>query len=99
MAGKKNLYFAINNVIRLEEARVRPEDIQNTDRDMLLFVEMWKKLESVDVSIYNFRKRLIELQDVDVFNDAVNKIFKFHGKKSDCMEWLSVSNSDTAVCF
>lgn len=78
---KKNLYFAINNAIRLEEARVRPEDIQNTDRDMLLFVEMWKKLESVDVSIYNFRKRLIELQDVDVFNDAVNKIFKFHGKK------------------
>lgn len=78
---KKNLYFAINNVIRLEEARVRPEDIQNTDRDMLLFVEMWKKLESADASIYNFRRRLIELQDVDVFNDAVNKIFKFHGKK------------------
>ena len=78
---KKNLYFAINNVIRLEEARVHPEDIQNTDRDMLLFVEMWKKLESADASIYNFRRRLIELQDVDVFHDAVNKIFKFHGKK------------------
>lgn len=78
---KKNLYFAINNVIRLEEARVRPEDIQNTDRDMILFVEMWKRLENADDSIRNFRNRLVELQDVDVFHDAVSKIFKFHGKK------------------
>ena len=78
---KKNLYFAINNIIRLEEARVRPEDILITDRDMRMFVEMWKKLENADASIHNFRKQLIELQNVDVFNDAVNKIFKFHGKK------------------
>ena len=78
---KKNLYFAINNVIRLEEARVRPEDILNTDRDMLLFVEMWKRLESTDDSIHNFRNRMVELQDPEVFNDAVNKIFRFHGKK------------------
>ena len=78
---KKNLYFAINNVIRLEEARVRPEDVRDTDRDMLLFVEMWKLLERADDSIHVFRNRLVELQKADVFNDAVNKIFKFHGKK------------------
>ena len=78
---KKNLYFAINNVIRLEEARVRPEDIQDPSRDIRLFVEMWKKLENADDSIHNFRNRLVELQDADVFSDAVNKIFKFHGRK------------------
>ena len=40
---KKNLFLAISNIIRLEEAGVRPEDMPDTDRDMLLFVEMWKK--------------------------------------------------------
>ena len=78
---KKNLYFSINNVIRLEEARVRPEDIQNTDRNIILFVEMWKLLEHADDSICNFRNRLTELEDSDSFDNAVNKIFRFHGKK------------------
>ena len=53
---KKNLYSAIRNIIRLEEARVRPYDIIEEDRDMLLFVEMWKKLEASDDSINELTK-------------------------------------------
>lgn len=78
---KKNLFLAISNIIRLEESGVRPEDMPDTDRDMLLFVEMWKKLENADDSICNFRNRLLELQDAETFHETVNHIFKFHGKK------------------
>lgn len=78
---KKNLYSAVSNIIRLEEAGATPEDIRDTDRDMVLFVEMWKCLESIDDSIRNFRNRRKELQSPGVFEAEVNKIFRFHGKK------------------
>ena len=79
---KKNLYFAINNVIRLEEARVRPEDIQDPSRDVRLFVEMWKKLENADDSIHNFRNRLVELQDADIKINPLGEIFETGEKTS-----------------
>lgn len=79
---KKNLYFAINNVIRLEEARVRPEDIQDLSRDIRLFVEMWKKLENADDSIHNFRNRLVELQDADIKINPLGEIFETGEKTS-----------------
>ena len=78
---KKNLYFAINNIIRLEEAKVHPEDIKDNDRDILLFIEMWKKLEEANDSIKDFRQRLVDLQDPAKFDRDVNNIFKFRGNK------------------
>ena len=78
---KKNLYSAISNIIRLEEANIRPDDIRDDDRDILLFVQMWKKLESVDDSIRNFRERKDALKDSSFFETEVEKIFRFHGKK------------------
>ena len=78
---KKNLYFAISNIIRLEEAKVHPEDIKDNDRDILLFIEMWKKLEEADDSIKDFRQRLVDLQDPAKFDQDVNNIFKFRGNK------------------
>lgn len=78
---KKNLYAAINNIIRLEEAKVHPEDIKEQDRDILLFLEMWKRLEEADDTIVNFRQRLKDLTDPAKFDQEVNRVFKFHGSK------------------
>lgn len=78
---KKNLYAAINNIIRLEESKVHPEDIKEQDRDILLFIEMWRKLETADDSISNFRQRLEDLTNPAKFDQEVNRIFRFHGSK------------------
>ena len=82
---KKNISFAVNNMIRLEEAGVHPCDIKERDRDILLFLDMWRCLEEADDHIKNFRKRLIQLQDPEVFSEEVGKIFRFHGRKQ--MVW------------
>ena len=78
---KKNLYAAIQNIIRLEEARVRPENMEASDRDLSLFLAMWKYLEQLDGSIVDFRKRLHELEQTDNFEREVNHVFRFHGNK------------------
>ncbi|WP_026508369.1 hypothetical protein [Butyrivibrio sp. MC2013] len=77
---KKNIYSAINNIIRLEEARVRPEDIRDDDRDIILFVEMWKELERADNNILDFRNQMKEYENSDVFKEEVEKVFRFRGK-------------------
>lgn len=78
---KKNLYAAINNIIHLEESKIRPEDLHETDRDMLLFIEMWHQLEKEDGSIAAFRKRREDLQNLAYFDQEVGRIFRFHGSK------------------
>lgn len=78
---KKNLSSAIHNIIRLEEARIRPEYLDASDRDLLLFLEMWKNVIREDPTIIDFRTRLAELRNRENFDRAVNTIFKFHGRK------------------
>lgn len=82
---KKNLYFAVANIIHLEEAQVRPEDLGESDRDSRLFQEMWRYLEQTDEGIANFRKRLEELKNPENFSQEVNRIFRFHGGRA--MVW------------
>lgn len=79
---KKNLYAAIQNMIRLEEARVRPEDMEASDRDLSLFLEMWKYLEQLDGSIAAFRNRLRELEQPGNFEREAERAFRFHGNKT-----------------
>ena len=79
---KKNLYAAIQNIIRLEEARVRPEDMKASDRDLSLFLEMWKYLEQLDGSIAAFRNRLRELEQPGNFEREAERAFRFHGNKT-----------------
>ena len=80
---KKNLYSAINNIIRLEEAGANPEDISKNDRDIRLFVEMWRHLRKEDGTIEAFHRRREELKDISVFEKAVAETgFRFHGKKA-----------------
>lgn len=78
---KKNMYSAINNIIRLEEAGIHPEDIRESDRDILLFTEMWRLLEKRNDSITEFRKRRSALLNPATFDQEVNRIFRFHGMK------------------
>lgn len=78
---KKNLYSAVSNILRLEESMVRPEDIQDTDRDIILFVEMWKHLEKKDKAISQFRLRMQDLKKPEVFEQAIKAILKFRGGK------------------
>jgi hypothetical protein len=78
---KKNLYFAIHQILRLEEANVRPEDIKEPDRDLRLFLEMWRKLEQADDRMFQFRRRMAELREPAAFEAVVNQIFRFHGRK------------------
>ncbi|MEE0255477.1 MAG: hypothetical protein U0I76_11345 [Lachnospiraceae bacterium] len=82
---KKNLFAAIQNIIRLEEAKVHPEDVKASDRDISLFLELWKYLEQLDNSIVDFRNRMQELEEQEVFERDVNRIFHFHGNKA--MVW------------
>lgn len=82
---KKNLFAAIQNIIRLEEAKVHPEDVKESDRDISLFLEMWRYLEQLDTSIVDFRNRMQELEKEDIFDQDVNRIFRFHGNKA--MVW------------
>ena len=80
---KKNLYSAINNIIRLEEARANPEDISENDRDIRLFVEMWNHLKETDGTIEAFHRRREELKDTRKFEEAVSTTgFRFHGRKA-----------------
>lgn len=79
---KKNLYAAIQNIIRLEESRVRPEDMKASDRDLSLFLEMWKYLEQLDGSIAAFRNRLRELEQPGKFEREAERAFRFHGNKA-----------------
>lgn len=77
---KKNLYSAINNIIRLEEAKANPEDIKENDRDIRLFVEMWNYLKKTDRTIEAFHQRREELKNKERFDEAVAATgFKFHG--------------------
>ena len=78
---KKNLYAVISNIIKLEEANVHPRDIVDTDRDMMLFIEMWELLEIKDDSIKNFRTKREKLKNTEYFDEEVSRIFKFHGSK------------------
>lgn len=78
---KKNLVSAIHNMIRLEEAGVRPEDIHETDRDMLLFVRMWKQLETDEPGIRTFRANVEQYKDPEVFEQKISRVFQFHGEK------------------
>ena len=72
---KKNLNVAITNIIKLEEAFVKPEDIIEDDKDIKLFKEMWEYLKYNDDSILNFRKRREKLKNPDVFSSIAEETF------------------------
>ena len=83
---KKNIFQAIQNIIRLVEAGIYLEDFKKTvgieDKSLKLFIEMWKKIEAEDRSINSFRERVKRLHDVSEFDREISNIFKFiAGKK------------------
>ncbi|SEG29365.1 hypothetical protein SAMN04487934_11415 [Eubacterium ruminantium] len=68
---KKNINVAINNIIKLEEAQVKPADIVDDDRDIRIFKEMWNTLIESDNTISDFRKKLTTYRDPENFTKAV----------------------------
>ena len=83
---KKNIFQAIQNIIRLVEAGIYLEDFKKTigieDKSLKLFIEMWEKIEAEDRSINSFRERVKRLHDVSEFDREISNIFKFiAGKK------------------
>lgn len=88
---KKNIYPAVSNIITLEEAGARPEDITADDKDIRLFVNMWKLLEKEDLksdinnpsyeTIKAFRQRINELKNTNCFENNISKRFNFNSGK------------------
>ncbi|MBQ7864186.1 MAG: hypothetical protein IJ353_06965 [Lachnospiraceae bacterium] len=89
---KKNIGAAVSNIIRLEEAGVTPQDFAKIiilqDRDIQLFLEFWKMLESGTENMREFRKVRKEYRNPEQFNKALNHEIegispnlKFRGQK------------------
>lgn len=89
---KKNIGSAVNNIIRLEEAGVIPEDFARIvvphDRDLNLFLEFWKLLDRTTENMKVFRKVRKDYQNPSYFIKAlnheiegVNINLKFRGQK------------------
>lgn len=89
---KKNIGFAVNNIIKFEESGILPEDfakiIIEQDRDLKLFLEFWKLLESGTENMQMFRKARSNYKNpaffVKALNheiEAVNINLKFRGQK------------------
>lgn len=89
---KKNIGSAVNNIIRLEEAGIVPEDFEKViipqDRDLNLFLEVWKLLDYTTENMKSFRKARKDYQNplhfVKALNhelEDVNINLKFRGQK------------------
>lgn len=89
---KKNISSAVNNIIRLEEAGVLPEDFEkiiiSQDRDLRLFLEFWKLLDRTTENMKAFRKAKKDYQNPTQFTKALNHEIegvsinlKFRGQK------------------
>lgn len=99
---KKNLFQAISNMIRMEEAKVHPENIPEDDRDLRLFREMWTYLIERETSINDFRDRCRELEQPETFSAAVDEILKLHGRKTVVLngfQFLTPLQSFVYECF
>lgn len=73
---KKNAGAIINNIVRLEEAGVTPEEFENLvdskDKDLQLFLEFWKVLEDRTSNMEEFRRVRREYQNPEYFIKALN---------------------------
>lgn len=89
---KKNIHVAINSIIKLEEARVRPEDIVDDDRDIKLFKGMWNALVTSDDSIKEFRERCKKFENPEYFISEAEKAFNmaFQRKGKSLIETKTV---------
>jgi len=89
---KKNIFSAVNNIVRLEEAGVTPDffeqKVGNDDRDFHMFIELWRLLETSSDNVKIFRSMRQRYMDPVYFTkalnheiDEVNVSLKFRGQK------------------
>lgn len=72
----RNLDSMLSAIILLEQANVKPEDIELGDnRNLELFVEAWKYLLSKDSSIHMFRNKMDSLRTKNAWSLIFKKAF------------------------
>lgn len=59
---RRNLPSVLSAIILLEEAKTVPEDLMAEDKNMELFIEMWKYLIERDPGIAEFREKMQKIE-------------------------------------
>lgn len=74
---RRNTSMILNSIILLEEAGVKPSDLNpNGDVNVELLVEIWKHLEKNDPVISQFRSDMESLVNGQVLSKVFNELFK-----------------------
>ncbi|MBQ5850653.1 MAG: hypothetical protein IIW54_07560 [Lachnospiraceae bacterium] len=84
---RRNLSSILSAIILLEEAKVVPEDLMAEDKNMELFIEMWKELIEREPEISEFREKMqgidssVELKSLMevLFGNSNDKSIVIHG--------------------
>ena len=72
----RNLDSILSAIIMLEQAEVKPEDLNpGRDRNFNLFVEAWKNLIDKDPIIMQFRTRMNGMDSKDAWKPVFRKVF------------------------
>lgn len=81
----RNLGALLSSIVLLEQAGVRPEQIDtNGDRNLELMVDAWKYLEERDPSIKAFRKNMAKEYTKAVWDPILRTAFKSEESFEDC---------------
>jgi len=79
LAGcRRNTSTMIYNIMKLEEANVSADQLDQTDRNVKLFCEVWNYVEKKDPAIGKFRAEMARLSDGLYLRNKLAGIF---GKK------------------
>lgn len=74
---RRNISPMLSALILLEQADVKPEDLDITDdRNIALFVEAWKYVIERDPVLIDFRERMKSLNDKSTWNPILNSLYK-----------------------
>lgn len=72
----RNLDSMLSSILLLEQARVKPEDLNpDGDRNLELFTEAWKALSEEDQAILQFRRKMETLTSKEAWKPIFQKAF------------------------
>lgn len=79
---RRNLPSILSAIILLEEAKVVPEDLTPEDKNMELFIEMWRYLIQRDSEIAEFRNKMQTIYSSEKLKSLMEAIFGNSNDKS-----------------
>ena len=62
-ACRKNAFSILSSIILFEEAGIRPEDLPDVNRNIIILKQAWNYLFNKDYSIFNFRTGLYDIEN------------------------------------